>query len=492
MCLRKSSPNKTRIVFFDSDNIEDHALMSKRYIILHCHIFKNAGSTIDNILKNNFGASAIIQESNDGQFISPDNLIAIAKEGNINAISSHKLGLPVPIHSAIEFIPLIMLREPLDRLGSMYSFYNRQKQKINHECILAQQTSFKDFVEILLENGLDKSFVNIQAQFFLANCTPAKYPSEKTWEILVKNFNNVRCVGVLERFDDSLTLWEKYLQFYFPAISCVYTKKNVSGDREKDISVRLLKIKDELGTELVAEFEKRNKIDYRLYHLANKRLDAEINNSPEFRIKKKNFAHIIKALEQVCIPQKKVDDTVLPFAVEKKISIEKPIYIQTGKYKFVEISLEKDVIPSKSIHIVGCGLFDYATKESLIVVRHGQKIQIILLIKANEQINQPIVGITIKNGIHDIMFEMNSFFNKEKLDSPEIGIPYSYSFIFKMPVLNSGIYSITPAFVSGSQNDNVPLSCINDAIVFIVPAMISQRLPGAMYVKNFKLKAQQL
>ena len=458
-------------------------------MILHCHIFKNGGTTIDNILERNFGVSAIKLESSRRDFLSSGQIIDTVHQQSPSSISSHTLGLPVPDSDSITFIPLIMIRHPLDRLGSMYAYFKQKTKNLNNSKFypLAKQRPFKEFVKILLKSGIDSSFVNLQSQFFLGNYNPPKYLSEKSWDLVVENTQST-CIGVLDRFDDSMVLWEDRLKKNFPNISLAYSKANVSHGRTQNISERLNDMKNELGSELVAEFEKRNKFDYRLYHLALKRIDFEIGNVPDFINRKLDLRQRSKDLTAAIVRKSPtLHDEHKRHTRAASQTKNKLNTIKVDKYLLSKIVLDRDTVPSRPVHIVGCGMFDFISGESLTIAHHDQKIAVVVAVEAEERIEQPIVGITVKNNANDIMFAMNSFFSKEKIAPPEIGKLSTYIFTFKIPPLNSGLYSITPAVANGTQEDHSPLNWIEDAIIFAVPSMLPQRLPGVLYVDDFKL-----
>ncbi|MCB1754984.1 MAG: hypothetical protein KDJ38_05655, partial [Gammaproteobacteria bacterium] len=87
--------------------------MSKRNIIVHYHLFKNAGTSIDKMLKNSFGDA---WENYDlpaaGARISPDSLQQYIEENpHLQASSSHQIVPPLPTGD-LNVFPIVFLRDP--------------------------------------------------------------------------------------------------------------------------------------------------------------------------------------------------------------------------------------------------------------------------------------------------------------------------------------------------------------------------------------------
>ena len=98
-------------------------MSKKKNICLHYHIFKNGGTTIEWILKKNFGKYAISRDTNSPKGILDNQIILdeIKKNERIKAISSHQIRFPLPKHENEIFIPILFIRNPIDRIFSIYS-----------------------------------------------------------------------------------------------------------------------------------------------------------------------------------------------------------------------------------------------------------------------------------------------------------------------------------------------------------------------------------
>ena len=113
--------------------------MSKRPVIVHFHLFKNAGTSVDRILQRNFGDRWIEIEGPNNKKLTQDALIDFIR-GNpqYDAISSHTAVVSVPQYDDIEIIPIFFYRHPIDRIRSAYDFERKQ------DCLLYTSPSPRD------------------------------------------------------------------------------------------------------------------------------------------------------------------------------------------------------------------------------------------------------------------------------------------------------------------------------------------------------------
>ncbi|MGO9442813.1 MAG: sulfotransferase family 2 domain-containing protein, partial [Terriglobales bacterium] len=98
-----------------------------RFVILHYHIFKNAGTTVENLLRKNFPHSfaRFESEGRDAQLSAAELLEFVHAHPEVQAISSHHLRYPRPHAPGFVFFDLLFLRDPIDRLRSIYTFFRQ-------------------------------------------------------------------------------------------------------------------------------------------------------------------------------------------------------------------------------------------------------------------------------------------------------------------------------------------------------------------------------
>jgi hypothetical protein len=122
--------------------------LADRTVILHYHLFKNAGTSFDGILKRNFPGRWVSTEFK-GSDNSADVSAWIQSNPDAAAFSSHTATGPVPVIPGVRVISALFLRDPVERIRSAYLFERRQtfqpdsdRSRLN----LAAQTDFEGYV----------------------------------------------------------------------------------------------------------------------------------------------------------------------------------------------------------------------------------------------------------------------------------------------------------------------------------------------------------
>ncbi len=142
-------------------------------IIIHIHIFKNAGSSIFATFRRNFGNRAVeLEPDNEDLYLTPEEIEDYLKDHpDTVMVSSHRIRLPLPPTLAgRQVIPLVFIRDPLDRLASVYRF-ERSPRREGALSALARATDLVGFMEILLRSGLQGLLSNVQTQFCCGSST---------------------------------------------------------------------------------------------------------------------------------------------------------------------------------------------------------------------------------------------------------------------------------------------------------------------------------
>ena len=106
-----------------------------RDLLVHYHIYKNAGSTIDNAIKKCLGKNVLLELDKDVRYknneVYDEELIhSIIEEGSkCIAFSSHRMTPTVHRSDRYNFLPIVNIRHPLLRAGSVYRYERIRKDE---------------------------------------------------------------------------------------------------------------------------------------------------------------------------------------------------------------------------------------------------------------------------------------------------------------------------------------------------------------------------
>ena len=123
-----------------------------RYVIVHHHIFKNGGSTIEGILEREFGGgfARLHGPEADSTLVDSDLAEFLLGHAGVTAVSSHHLRYPKPVIARTVLFDCCFLRHPLARLHSHYSYLNRIRAA-DPLSRRARSETVRDFLEQLID-----------------------------------------------------------------------------------------------------------------------------------------------------------------------------------------------------------------------------------------------------------------------------------------------------------------------------------------------------
>jgi hypothetical protein len=257
-----------------NNQITFYATNIMKNIIVHYHVFKNAGSTVDYILKNNFyNAWAAYEGEKATSKITPQELANfIGHNPQIIAISSHHAIFPAPQIDGIRILPILFLRHPLDRVRSIYEFERRQGQEvgpISKGAEHAAKLPFSEYIKWRLDSSANGVIHNHQTTWLL------HHPRFNRLKIQESDYNLARQTltalpffGLVERFDDSLGLMSYTLSKIGIKLDTSYQVMNSSSKSEKPLELRLALMREAVGEGAWADLIERNRWDLMLYDRA--------------------------------------------------------------------------------------------------------------------------------------------------------------------------------------------------------------------------------
>ncbi len=243
-------------------------------MIVHYHILKNAGSTIEELLYSNFREKFSRFDTEDRDHAIPNSELLAFLEANphIQAVSSHQLYDPVPLVPGYIFFDLCFLRDPLERIRSTYDFFRGKPDPQDPISQLANRMTLAEFIGELIENYpwmVTDVQVNQLANGLIND--PPQGPDDlnrATHRML-----NTSLLGVVDQFAESVVAIEHSMRMIFPHFNRSHAPVNVSRGMSGTLDQRTARFREECGEEIFCELLRRNRLDQELLRRARAELE---------------------------------------------------------------------------------------------------------------------------------------------------------------------------------------------------------------------------
>jgi len=238
-----------------------------RFVLLHFHFFKNAGTTIEEILAHSFfeNYARLDTEDFDGA-VSQDALISFLNHNpRMKAVSSHQFRYPVPRVPGYIFFDLCFLRDPIDRIRSMYDYFREKPVPGEPASDLARDRSIGGFIAGLVKDHTYR-VSNVQVNMLangIVNDPPVDTDLIRATEVMLKT----SFLGVVDCFYESLVAGQYFLRPVFPNLALAQQPANVSSGS------RMETFQKACDPDVYAELVRLNALDSELL----KRARAEVH-----------------------------------------------------------------------------------------------------------------------------------------------------------------------------------------------------------------------
>ena len=233
-----------------------------RNVIFHFHLFKNAGTSLDETLKKNFPGNEWVTKEFPANFEANKKLVRdwIVDNPQAKCFSSHTAFLQIPEIEGVNVIPVIFMRHPIDRIVSAYSFESKQGGD-TFGAVLARNTTLSGYIETRLSIKGERQCRN----FHTANFSKLYSGKDSDLNKSKKAVDELIFVGDVGNFNESISDLECILNDKgFIGISLEAVEKNVSR-KSKTIEDKMNEIQLEIGDDLFNKLVEVNSDDLDLY-----------------------------------------------------------------------------------------------------------------------------------------------------------------------------------------------------------------------------------
>lgn len=218
----------------------------KEPLIIHAHMFKNAGSTLDWSLARCFGELFLDHRDDAGMmqgasYLSP----FLSQHKDLKALSSHWIRFPLPKVAGLRILSMLLFRHPIERIRSVYQFERQQEPAQTPGSIKAKALCFRDYVEWQMTPMPGPAIKNYQTRY----CSGAHLGDdlENKYQLALNTLASVTMFGLVDCYDESMLLFEDSLRPYFPEIDLSYIHQNRSQSNTLTQAQRVEQVLDELG-----------------------------------------------------------------------------------------------------------------------------------------------------------------------------------------------------------------------------------------------------
>ncbi|MGL6211677.1 MAG: sulfotransferase family 2 domain-containing protein [Paracoccaceae bacterium] len=224
-------------------------------VILHYHLFKNAGTSLDRVLQRNFPSGWVSEEFPGNRNNTAQVTNWMTGKADATVFSSHTAIGPLPEIPDTRVFSIMFFRDPIDRILSAYNFERVQKTD-GFGAVLAKSTSLSGYVRTRLESPRDRQCRNFQT-YRLASLLPGPAPEIERARAALRL---ISFAGLVDQFEASGQLLETALRKTWPDFTFFDVHANRAtineGRQQLDDDLReLLEVNNADDRALLADFD---------------------------------------------------------------------------------------------------------------------------------------------------------------------------------------------------------------------------------------------
>jgi len=247
---------------------------NERPVLVHYHIFKNAGTSIDESLRRSFGDAWRTFEGAHATDVLPAARLRTFLEAgpDLRAVSSHLARPPLPWPACC---PIVLLRHPLDRARSVFEFVCADRTQPGSD--LARRVGFSGYLQWAMNGGhggvviLNYQTVHLSSASFRAGSVLNARPADGDLDDACALLDSCDAVGLVDQFGPSIALFQQAYGRSFPELRLEPHWCNRTRSHTGTLAQRVAEMRQELGEALFERFLDKNRLDFALYAFARER-----------------------------------------------------------------------------------------------------------------------------------------------------------------------------------------------------------------------------
>jgi hypothetical protein len=203
----------------------------------------------------------------------------VSSHAAVQAISSHHLRYPKPVVPNTVIFDCCFLRHPLDRLQSVYSYF----QRIDSDdplCRLARQEHSRTFFRKLMDSA-PHLVSNVQVTMLALGGAFTRPAGTPDMEAAAEIVGKMAIPGLVEKFDESLVAAEYFLKPAFPRLRLDYLPQNVTRPLGASPLDRQEWLKHSWGSDLYAALSNLNQCDLELWRRTEREIGRRLDLVPD-------------------------------------------------------------------------------------------------------------------------------------------------------------------------------------------------------------------
>jgi hypothetical protein len=253
-----------------------------RQVLLHYHILKNGGSSIIEILRRSYRGTFSEYDLPDRDAeIKPADLIAfLERNPRVNAFSSHQIFYPVPLAPGFLFYDICFLRDPVDRIRSIYDYFRGRPIDGDPIRQLANELTLGDFVRKLVEE-MPWTINDVQVNLLANGLVHDQPRGIGDLETATRRMLDTSFLGVVDRYNESLVAGQHGLAAMFPGLNCVQAPVNDSATPGLTFDQRQEQFRKSCDEGVYAELLRQNAMDLELLRRAREEVRRRFELVPD-------------------------------------------------------------------------------------------------------------------------------------------------------------------------------------------------------------------